>query len=225
MNGSASVPAPAPPKPSLKRAKRDKDKERMKTTPLQQRLLAAVSLAAILACASGLVFARAAHSPAASDAWNPKAAASYLDYRASWWITWKNAERDHGTFCVSCHTAVPYELARPALRKTLAEQAPTDSERLIFENVTKRVRMWKEILPPYNDKDYGEHKEVESRATEAVLLAFVLANHDAQTGKLSDDTRSAFDHLWALQQPDGPSKVAWLWQMFDMNPWEGSITA
>ena len=204
----------------------------MKTFPSHQRFLAAVSLNALLACASSLAFAgeEAAHPPAAtsdtaSSTWNPQAAASYLDYRAGWWITWKNAERDHGTFCVSCHTAVPYELARPALRKTLAEPGPTDSERLILDNVTKRVRMWKEILPPYNDKDYGEHKEVESRATEAVLLAFVLANHDAQAGKLSEDTRSAFDHLWALQQPDGPGKGAWLWQMFEMNPWEGSISA
>ena len=36
--------------------------------------------------------------------WNSKSAAAYLDQRLSWWITWKNAERDHGTFCISCHT-------------------------------------------------------------------------------------------------------------------------
>jgi squalene-hopene/tetraprenyl-beta-curcumene cyclase len=195
---------------------------------LAERLAASVLLAVLAVAGSVLAVspsgaARAARP--ASDTWNPQAAAAYLDQRATWWIGWKYAERDHGTFCVSCHTAVPYELARPALRKSLAEASPTESERLILDNVTKRVRMWKEVAPPYNDKEHGPNKTVESRATEAVLLAFVLANHDAQTQKLSDDTRAAFDNLWTLQQADGPMKGAWLWQMFNMNPWEGSISA
>ncbi|HSC45996.1 MAG TPA: hypothetical protein VLC94_09200, partial [Candidatus Acidoferrum sp.] len=199
----------------------------MNPSQLPQRICAAAVLAGFLAISSSLVFARGADrdSPAASLTWDAKAAANYLDQRAAWWITWKNAQRDHDTFCVSCHTAVPYVLARPALHRVLGEQVPNENERVIFENVTKRVRMWKEILPPYNDKDYGANKEAESRATEAVLLAFLFANHDAPTGKLSDDTRAAFDHLWALQQTDGPNKGAWLWQMFDLNPWEGNISA
>jgi squalene-hopene/tetraprenyl-beta-curcumene cyclase len=201
----------------------------MNKSLLPERLASAALLAVLAAAGSGLALARGgAHkgtSGAATDTWNPEAAAAYLDQRATWWITWKDAERDHGTFCVSCHTAVPYELARPALRKTLAQATPTESERVILDNVTKRVRMWKEVAAPYNDKDYGRNKEVESRATEAVLLAFVLANHDAQTQKLTDDTRAAFDNLWALQQADGSMKGAWLWQMFRMNPWEGSISA
>jgi squalene-hopene/tetraprenyl-beta-curcumene cyclase len=196
----------------------------MKRAHSLERLAAAVLLAGSAIAGANLALAGAAN-PVTPETWDAKAAAAYLDQRATWWITWKNAERDHGTFCVSCHTAVPYELARPALHKTLAEPSPTESERLILDNVTKRVRMWKEVAPPYNDKDYGPNKEVESRATEAVLLAFVLANHDAQTGKLSNDTRAAFDNLWALQQTDGPNKGAWLWQMFDMNPWEGNISA
>ena len=51
-----------------------------------------------------------------SNSWNPKAAASYLDYRAGWWMEWTGSARDHGTFCISCHTALPYALSRPALR-------------------------------------------------------------------------------------------------------------
>jgi squalene-hopene/tetraprenyl-beta-curcumene cyclase len=192
---------------------------------LPTRLAAASLLTALAVASSALTIARdyTATSPAA-DGWDAKAAASYLDQRASWWITWKDAERDHGTFCVSCHTAVPYALARPVLRKVLADATPTGSEGLILENVMKRVRMWKEIAPPYNDKDYGPNKEAESRATEAVLSAFVLANRDAQAGKLTDDTRIAFDNLWSLQKTDGPSHGAWLWQLFDLNPWEGNIS-
>ena len=51
-----------------------------------------------------------------SPTWNRKAAAAYLDQRQDWWQKWPSAARDHGTFCVSCHTAAPYALARPALR-------------------------------------------------------------------------------------------------------------
>jgi squalene-hopene/tetraprenyl-beta-curcumene cyclase len=86
------------------------------------------------------------------------------------------------------------------------------------------VRLWKEVAPVYNDKEDGLNKGVESRATEAVLLALILASNDAQTGKLSADTRMAFDNLWALQQTTGENKGAWLWQLFDLNPWEGNIS-
>ncbi len=163
-------------------------------------------------------------APAAATSWDAKAAAAYLDQRETWWTGWQDASREHGTFCVSCHTAVPYALARPALRKVLGESSPTNNERLLLESVRKRVRLWKEIAPVYNDKDYGANKGVESRGTEAVLNAFVLASQDAQDGKLSDDTRTAFANLWALQQTSGDSKGAWLWQLFDLNPWEGNIS-
>src|SRR5580692_12541184 len=53
----------------------------------------------------------------AVNSWDPKAAAAYLDQRAAWWMGWQGASRDHQTFCISCHTALPYALSRPALRK------------------------------------------------------------------------------------------------------------
>src|ERR1700751_1613695 len=57
------------------------------------------------------------HQPEASHgSWDQKGAAAYLDQRQSWWMNWPKAARDHETFCVSCHTAVPYALSRPALR-------------------------------------------------------------------------------------------------------------
>jgi squalene-hopene/tetraprenyl-beta-curcumene cyclase len=166
------------------------------------------------------------YSPARTNSskWNAKSAAAYLDERERWWMGWENAKRENGTFCVSCHTSVPYALARPALRRALGESSTTENERALFDNVAKRVQMWDRIAPTYSDKNDGLNKSAESRATEAVLLAFVLANHDAESGKLSGDTRAAFSHLWALQQSDGARKGAWLWQLFDLNPWEGSIS-
>src|SRR6266487_640846 len=66
--------------------------------------------------ATSLWAAAEADEPASSSAWNTKTAAAYLDERETWWMDSKTAARDHGTFCISCHTAAPYALARPALR-------------------------------------------------------------------------------------------------------------
>src|SRR5437762_6000962 len=110
-------------------------------------------------------------------------------------MEWPKAARDHETFCVSCHTAVPYALSRPALRKSLAEAAPSANERRLLDNVTKRVRLWKEVAPFYSDADRGMYKTVESRGTESVLNALMLASNDAQGGQLSNDTRTALDNM------------------------------
>src|SRR5580692_5880058 len=113
-------------------------------------------------------------APLAPTSWNPRAAAAYLDQRESWWMAWPPAARDHGTFCVSCHTAAPYALARPALRAALGEKAPSDNEQRLLENVTKRVRLWKEISPSYTESS-GANKTLQSRGTESVLNALILA--------------------------------------------------
>ena len=122
----------------------------------------------------------------AVNSWDQRAAAAYLDQRAGWWMEWPKAARDHETFCVSCHTAVPYALSRPALRRGLAEEAPSANERRLLDNVTKRVRLWKEVAPFYSDADRGAYKTVESRGTESVLNALILASNDAQSGRLSN---------------------------------------
>src|SRR6266571_2467982 len=155
-----------------------------------------------------------------ASSWDQKAAAAYLDRRAGWWMEWPKAARDHETFCVSCHTAVPYALSRPALRKALAEEAPSAIERRLLDNVTKRVRLWKEVAPFYSDADRGVHKTVESRGTESVLNALILSSKDAQNGQLSLDTRMALDNMWAEQQTTGNKKGAWLWLRFANEPWE-----
>ncbi len=155
-----------------------------------------------------------------ANAWDQKAAASYLDRRQEWWMQWPKAQRDHDTFCVSCHTAVPYALSRAALRKGLAEQGPSAGEQKLLDSVIKRVRLWKEVAPFYSDADRGVYKTVESRGTESVLNALILASRDAQNGQLSNDTRTALDNMWAEQQTTGDKKGAWLWLRFNNEPWE-----
>jgi squalene-hopene/tetraprenyl-beta-curcumene cyclase len=160
------------------------------------------------------------NAPNANAAWDAKAAAAYLDQRAAWWMGWDRAQRDHETFCISCHTAVPYAMARSTLRSALGEQAASPAEQHLVENVTKRVRLWRDVAPFYSDKDRGEYKTVESRGTEAVLNALVLAGHDAQSGRLSEDGRAAFANMWAEQVTSGEQQGAWRWLRFKNEPWE-----
>jgi hypothetical protein len=74
------------------------------------------------------------------------------------------------------------------------------------------VRLWKEVQPYFIGQDQ------QSRGTEAVVNALVLASLDAGQGKFSNDTRAAFNNLWALQDPSG----AWPWINFHNEPWEGA---
>jgi squalene-hopene/tetraprenyl-beta-curcumene cyclase len=147
--------------------------------------------------------------------WSPAAAARFLDMRESWWAAWPHAARDRATFCVSCHTAIPYALARPELRGMLGAPAPADAERQLRENVAKRVRLWNEVQPYYPGQDR------QSRGTEAVGNAIVLAGMDAARERLNDDSRAALAIMWTLQETSGPSKGAWPWINFVNEPWEG----
>ena len=152
--------------------------------------------------------------------WNEPAAAQYLDNREVWWQGWDHAKRDHGTMCVSCHTQASYALARPVLRSRLGESAPSASEKAMLADIEKRVRGWDNMLPFYSDEKYGEGKEIESRNAESVLNAIILASYDDGKPDLSDLTRLAFDHAWALQSKTGPDAGAWVWQNFAYTPWE-----
>jgi squalene-hopene/tetraprenyl-beta-curcumene cyclase len=153
--------------------------------------------------------------------WSPEKAAAYLDGRISWWMSWPKAARDHETFCISCHTALPYALGRPALRQTLREQSPSPTERKLLENVLKRVRMWKEVEPFYPDQTSGLPKTSESRGTESILDALILVWRDTPTGVLSPDARLALDNMWALQLRTGEMNGSWAWLQFHNAPWEG----
>ena len=176
----------------------------------------------LAACLGVSIFATDGPSSTASSAsWSSKAAASYLDERMVWWMGWDVAARDHNTFCVSCHTVVPYAMARPALRAAIGEQGPSAPERQLLDNVTKRVRMWKVVEPFFSDAKRGVPKTVESRGTESILNAVILVSHDAPTGTLSPDARLALDNMWGEQLKTGEARGAWSWLQFHNSPWEG----
>jgi hypothetical protein len=157
--------------------------------------------------------------------WDRQAAARYLDSRQVWWQAWDRTQKDHGTYCISCHTQAMYALARPTLRQDLAEAPATGAERAMIDSVEKRVHLWSQfptsqVLPFYDDEKYGKGKEIESRNAESVLNAVILSSYDQRQGHLSPTTRLAFDNAWALQSTAGPDAGAWVWQNFNYTPWE-----
>jgi squalene-hopene/tetraprenyl-beta-curcumene cyclase len=178
----------------------------------------AFTLAACLAVSScALTFHAETNEPLA---WNKKAAANYLDERQTWWMNWPEAARDHQTFCVSCHTVVPYALARPALRSALAEHFPSINERKLLENVTKRVLLWKDVQPFYSDEKVGALKTPQSRGTESILNALILACYETQNAEPSEALTRAFQNMWAEQQKQGERQGSWFWLNFHTQPWE-----
>jgi hypothetical protein len=66
--------------------------------------------------------------------------------------------------------------------------------------------------------DHSESKKTESRGTEAVLNALILASTDAAQNRRepSSATQQAFKQLWETQRSDG----AWDWLNFGLEPFE-----
>ena len=149
--------------------------------------------------------------------WDREGAAKYLDERMDVWFA--NGKKLHTgeavTVCVSCHTTVPYVLARPVLRQSMRLSDLTPQESRIVTEATKRVESYEAHQLLY---DHTESKKTESRGTEAVLNALILARADAAQSRRepSAPTQKALKQLWATQRPDG----AWEWLDFGLEPFE-----
>jgi len=176
-------------------------------------------LPAFVLFSGALICQAAAVTPKAPD-WDAAAAARYLDGRLAWWRQWPKAQRDHGTVCVSCHTSLPYVLARPALRSQLGDSRRTAPELAMIDDVVKRVWLWNEVEPFYPDQSVGVPKSSESRGVESVLNALILATRDQERGALGPDTRQAFANMWALQMRSGDRKGGFAWLNFSLEPFE-----
>lgn len=175
---------------------------------------------AALLAAAGLLTSRlvlGGGAAPADTAFDAAAAARYLDARMDvWWQKAKPLTTVGGeTKCLSCHTALPYALARPVLRRALGEAAPTAHEVRILDTVRTRLSHLDDQQPFY---DHTEAKKIESRGVEAVMNAFLLTNRDADATPATPDapTRQALARLWQVQRPDG----AWDWLDFGLEPYE-----
>jgi squalene-hopene/tetraprenyl-beta-curcumene cyclase len=187
---------------------------------MRKRCIAIPALTLAISLAAHAATPPVADTHAASSTWDKAAAAKYLDDRQAWWQDWPRAQKDHGTVCVSCHTQVPYALARPLLRAPLSEQKVSDPERAMLDSIITRVNLGDKAETFYSDAANGPGKTHEARTAESVNNALILASYDAAAGHLQPVTRTAFEHMWALQEQTGPTAGAWIWQDFHFSPWE-----
>ena len=120
---------------------------------------------------------------------------------------------DHGTFCISCHTALPYALARPVMRTALGEAGTSAVERQLLDSVTKRVGLWDQVQPYLGDKKEGP-------ASESILNALILTQEDENSGRMTETTREALRLMWASQIKTGDKTGSWPWINAGNEPWE-----
>jgi squalene-hopene/tetraprenyl-beta-curcumene cyclase len=139
--------------------------------------------------------------PTANSADEPRApsvslnaAARFLDATA---VSWTRERK-----CATCHTNVPYLIARGALK-----DAPPEGPALVRRFFEDRAAHWDD-----------EAKAAKPRFdAEVVVTAMALAFDDAQiSGKLQPLTRKALDRMWTLQRPNG----AWNWLKCAWPPFE-----
>lgn len=179
-----------------------------------------VLLSAILCLASAGIAVPSGHSTGGpAGAWDREGAAKYLDERMDVWFEKAKKLRTgrEKTACISCHTTVPYVMARPALRRAMKIGEPAPQEARLIDEITRRVADNDAHQPFY---DHTESKKTESRGTESVLNALMLACADAAQGRREPGaaTRQAFLRLWATQRTDG----AWDWLDFGLEPFESN---
>jgi squalene-hopene/tetraprenyl-beta-curcumene cyclase len=130
--------------------------------------------------------------PAIAGDWSPRLAADYLDERQKEWIAWPRANGDAKP-CISCHTGLPYLLARPALRKALGEKEPTPYETALLDSLRSRV------------EKSGKGAAI---GVESVMAALFLR------------TPAAYDRMFNQQLREGPGVGGFSWYMTDLDPWE-----
>ena len=165
----------------------------------------------VLACSSSI----AGTAPEQPTPWQANAA-RYLDERMDiWFIKSKKLDTGDGqTSCISCHTVVPYALARPALRKAAGVKARTPQEEQLLSETLLRVATYDSHEPLYKGK------RDQSRGSEAVLNLLVLIAEitPGNQAALAQPLVKAFEELWAAQRADG----AWDWLDFGNEPYESA---
>jgi squalene-hopene/tetraprenyl-beta-curcumene cyclase len=161
--------------------------------------------------------------------WNQAGAIQYLDGRGENWFKFSSANRGEGasaSHCVSCHTLLPYALARPVLRRLSNENQATQWETKILAQTKSRVANWDQLEEVEFQLfyDFDEPKKKQSRGTEAILNALLLSLDDRVQGRRepSDTTKKALSILWATQITEGQHKGSWEWLNFGLEPWEST---
>ena len=185
----------------------------------------ALRIATITAVAAG--WAAGAVRGDARDLDRVRQAISYLDERQEAWSRFPKCAAGRGGQRYVLRELPYRNQLRPgtpragAVRRGDGAGAPV--ERMIAA-MAFRAEQWAELDSPRFRLIYdgNDRKKAESRGTEAVFNAMILARDDAARGRASAGaaTRRAFLHLWATQAREGRKAGSWDWINFGLEPWE-----
>jgi squalene-hopene/tetraprenyl-beta-curcumene cyclase len=125
---------------------------------------------------------------AIAKVYSSQKAASYLDAVG---VNWTRERR-----CVTCHTNMPYLMARPLLKGD-------DGWQEVRKFLADDVKKWQTGAKPRGD-------------AYVVATAAGLVFTDIPTGKLSEESKQALSKMWAVQRKTGE----WSWLKCDWPPLE-----
>ncbi len=121
-----------------------------------------------------------------------KQAARYLDNAS---LNWQKNRK-----CATCHTNMPYLMARPALAGAMKDSGEV-----------------RDFFEAYYLARWEQGKKTPQKPYRPVVVGAALAFNDAQTtGTLSDTTRKTLDLMWTTQGKNG----AWNWAKCGWAPME-----
>ncbi|MFT5466409.1 MAG: squalene-hopene/tetraprenyl-beta-curcumene cyclase [Verrucomicrobiales bacterium] len=127
-----------------------------------------------------------------STQYSAENAAHYLDRAA---LTWQKTKK-----CATCHTNMPYLMARPAL-----------------SSITKDSGEVREFYEAYLTERWAKRPPTEGQGFWPIVVSTGLVFNDLQTtGKLSAEARQTLDLMWTVQREDG----GWRWPDCDYAPME-----
>ena len=159
---------------------------------MSRSLLLALALAPLAIAADKPEYPEPARTVATEPvrkAWSSVKAAEYLDAVG---VNWTRDQK-----CVTCHTNMPYLMARPLLPH--GDAGWKEVRKFLEDDVTS----WSAGGKPKGD-------------AYVVVTAAALAASDVRTGKLTPQTKSALDRMWTVQQKNG----GWNWLKCDWPPLE-----
>ena len=155
--------------------------------------------------------------------WDPKLAAKYLDDRQKQWFEWSITKASGGP-CVSCHTGLPYLLARPSLRRALGETTRTEFENGLLEGLQTRLASGESMFKSFKTEPHRS----QGLCVEAVLSVLALsADNNSDTATGGRLRSAAWERLWSLENPPGARREIELWPWFnlDLHPYESEASA
>ncbi|MBL8234214.1 MAG: hypothetical protein JNL98_37305 [Bryobacterales bacterium] len=136
--------------------------------------------------------------------WNRDGAFAFLETRQQQWADWKPAQKPGGP-CISCHTGLPYLIARNALASPLPARFQQD----LVQSTSVRV-----LAEPPHSMGFDD-------GAQAVLnlwtLSMARAKADAPPGKAD---QAALAMLWKKQIRKGVVKGSWTWVLAGLEPWD-----